>query len=690
MPTNPARYRFLPLVLLLILLANLLSGCSIDSSLGQTIDPVTDDTAAQLPADPMSTDEQALTESQAAQNFIIVEEIAIGLLLIAALVGIATRRLRVPYTVGLVLIGLALALRGQNEVAITPELILAVLVPPLVFEAAFHLKITDLRRNLVTILALAIPGVLITTFLVGGVVAWGAGLPLSIALVFGALVAATDPVAVVALFRSLGVPKRLQVLLEGESLFNDGTAIVVFHLMIGVAISHEFSLLQSVLDFLFIAGGGLAIGFVLGILISNLISRVDDPLIETTLTAVLAFGSYLVAEQLHVSGVLAVVAAGLVSGNIGPRGMSPSTRMLVFNFWEIAAFLANSFIFLLIGLQIDLLILFANWKVSLWAIAAVLAARAVSIYGLSWLGPGVPHRFKPVLFWGGLRGAISLALALSLPVALGSVRSELQAMAFGVVLFTLLVQGLSMRPLVRRMKLVSRSQAQEEYELRHARAAMSKAALDRLENLYKDSVLSTHSWKMLEPKVRQRAKFLAEAATQVLNQEPQLEADELEAALRDLLQTQRNTLTTMLRENLITEDIYTRLVREVDSALTEPRTDLIAALRHRADQPVDQLMTAILQEQDAELADAELTRLGVMVSRLPSTGSFLGRQNTTLLIAVPEGRARAVMRILRESSQERVEFVPTPGSGSQDATRQSVKVGKATIFSFEVERYLEL
>jgi uncharacterized protein YaaQ len=247
-----------------------------------------------------------------------------------------------------------------------------------------------------------------------------------------------------------------------------------------------------------------------------------------------------------------------------------------------------------------------------------------------------------------------------------------------------------MRPLVRRMKLVSRSQAQEEYELRHARSAMGKAALDRLENLYNEGVLSTHAWKMLEPPVRQRAKFLAEAATQVLNQEPQLEADELDTALRDLLQTQRNTLTTMLRENLITEEIYTRLVREVDSALTEPRTNLIAALRHRADQPVDQLMTAILQEQDADLAAAELTRLGVMVSRLPSTGTFLGRQNTTLLIAVPEGRGRAVLRILRESSQERVEFVPTPGLEAQDAAGQAVKVGKATIFSFEIERYLEL
>lgn len=677
------KYKILPFLILLGLLAGSLTGCS-----SETINLPLSNSQQEQAVEAFDT--ETLAAEQAANNFIIIEEITIALLLIAALVGIATRRLRVPYTVGLVLIGLALALTGQNEVSITPELIMAVLVPPLVFEAAFHLKVSDLRRDLVLILALAIPGVLITTFLVGGVVAWGAGLPLSVALVFGALVAATDPVAVVALFRSLGVPKRLQVLLEGESLFNDGTAIVVFHLMLVVAISGEFSLLHSVLEFLLVSGGGLAIGAVLGVLISNLISRVDDPLIETTLTAVLAFGSYLVAEQIQVSGVLAVVAAGILSGNTGPRGMSPSTRMLVFNFWEIAAFLANSFIFLLIGLQIDLLALPANWKVILWAIAAVLAARTVSIYGLSWLGTGIPRRYRPVLLWGGLRGAISLALALSLPAALGPVRNELQTMAFGVVLFTLLVQGLSMRPLVRRMKLVSRSEAQKEYELRRARSMMSKASLDRLERLYGEGVLSAHVWKILEPRLRQRSQDTIEATAQILNKDPQLEAEELENALNDLLQTQRNSLTVLLRENVISEDVYSQLASEVDSALTEPRTDLTAVLRMRSNRPVDQLMTVILQEQDAEPAITALTRLGVMVSRLPSTGSFLGRQNTTLLIAVPQGQTWAVVRVLQESSHERIEILTDSSPDQRLRETQSITVGKATIFSFDIERYIEL
>ena len=203
---------------------------------------------------------------------------------------------------------------------LTPELILTLLVPPLVFEAAFHLNLRDLRRDLPGILLLAIPGVLITTVIVGGLTSLVTPLALPVALVFGALISATDPVAVVALFRALGAPKRLALLIEGESLFNDGTAIVIYNLMLVAALTGAFHPAQGVVDFLGVAAGGLAVGGVLGWLVAQLIARIDDYLIEITLTTVLAFGSYLIAEYLHFSGVLAVVAAGLVNGAIGPRG----------------------------------------------------------------------------------------------------------------------------------------------------------------------------------------------------------------------------------------------------------------------------------------------------------------------------------------------------------------------------------
>ena len=315
----------------------------------------------------------------AGENFLLLEEAIIVLLLIASVVAIVARRFNIPYTVGLVLMGLALGLLSPQKFEVSPQLILALLVPPLVFEAAFHIRLDDLRRDFWLIVLLAVPGVIFTTLMVGWVVSQGTGLAIGLALVFGALVSATDPVSVVALFRRLGAPRRLQVLLEGESLFNDGTAIVMFSLTTAIVLSGSFSLTSNIAGFLTVSGGGILVGITLGLLISTFIGRIDEPLVETMLTAILAFGSYLLAESFHVSGVLAVVAAGLVNGNAGPRGMSPTTRIVVYNFWETAAFLANSFVFLLVGFAIDLTQLIANWIAIAWAILAVLLARAVEI-----------------------------------------------------------------------------------------------------------------------------------------------------------------------------------------------------------------------------------------------------------------------------------------------------------------------
>ncbi len=349
-------------------------------------------------------------------EFLATETLVIGLLLIVSLVAIAVQRLRIPYTVALVVAGLLLTAGQPLAVELTSDLILALFVPPLIFEAAFHINGRALWRDLPGILVLAVPGVLLTMAIVAGVVAFGTGLPLPVALVFGALIAATDPVAVVALFRVLNAPRRLARLVEGESLLNDGTAIVIFNLMVAVALTGGFNPLVGLVDFVRVAAGGTLIGLGLGWLVARIVAYVDDYLVETTLTTVLAFGSYLMAEQVHVSGVLAVVAAGLVSGNLGPAGMSPTTRIVLFNFWEYAAFLANSLVFLLIGLEVDVPRLAAAWGPVLWAVAAVLAARVAVIWGLGWLvdrlGEPVPWRWQVVQAWGGLRGAISLALAL--------------------------------------------------------------------------------------------------------------------------------------------------------------------------------------------------------------------------------------------------------------------------------------
>lgn len=505
------------------------------------------------------------------EQFLSTETLIITLLLVIALVAIAVRRLRMPYTVALVIAGLLITSWQPVQFSLTPELILALFVPPLVFEAAFHLSFSDLQRNLRLILLLTVPGVILTTLIVGATTMFGIGLSLPIALVFGALISATDPVAVVALFKTLGAPKRLTVLVESESLLNDGTALVVFNLVLAAALTGNFSLPQGIGDFVRVAAGGTAIGLVLGWAVARLIAHVDDYLIETTLTTVLAFGAYLIADRLGVSGVLAVVAAGLVNGNLGPRGMSPTTRIVLFNFWEYVAFLANSLIFLLIGLQVSLSELLANGQAVAVAIGGVLLARVIVIYGLAWiggrLGDKTPLRWQHILSWGGLRGALSLALALSLPVALGPERELLRVMTFGVVLFTLLVQGLTMGSLLRRLRIGEREPKQLEYEIQHGRLAALRAAEQHLERQYHEGIISTHTWEDLQAEVEMQAAALSKAVHELVHAEPALGESEMREARRELLRAQRSALMNLQHSGVLSDAGLEKLASEIDEQL---------------------------------------------------------------------------------------------------------------------------
>ena len=514
-------------------------------------------------------------------QFVKVETLIIAMLLVVSLVAIVVRRLNFPYTVALVVVGLLISLQQPLQILLTPELILTLFVPPLVFEAAFHLSLTELRRNLVPVAMLAIPGVILSTFIVGGIVSLGIGISLPLALVFGSLIAATDPISVVALFRALGVPKRLSVLMEGESLLNDGTAIVVFNIMLVVALAGHFDASSALTEFIRVAAGGLLVGLALGWLVSLLIARIDYYLIETALTVMLAFGSYLIAERLHVSGVLAVVAAGLINGNIGPRGMSPTARIVIFNFWEFVAFLANSFVFLLIGLDVNLSGLLADWRAVLWAVGAVLVARAAVVYGLSWLvnrtsTSSISMRWQHVLNWGGLRGAISLALVLSLPTALGAERDLLRVMTFGVVLFSLLVQATTMRPLVRRLAIVTRTEGQVEYERRHARLTALRAAQRHLENLHHQGLVSTYTYGRLKPAIEREIDSRADSVRDAIRSAPELEAEELDTTLRELLRAQRSALLGLRQDGIISDEVLETLTAEVDARLISGEFDLEA------------------------------------------------------------------------------------------------------------------
>jgi CPA1 family monovalent cation:H+ antiporter len=567
------------------------------------------------------------------EQFLEAETLIIELLLVVSLVAIAVRRLHIPYTVALVVVGLLLTFQSPLELELTPELILALFVPPLVFEAAYHINLAELRQSLASILMLAVPGVVLTTLIVGWLVARTTPLSLPLALVFGALIAATDPVSVVALFRATGVPKRLGLLLEGESLLNDGTAIVIFNLALVALLTGQFSLSQGVADFVRVAAGGTVTGLVLGWMVSQLIARVDDYLIEITLTTVLAFGAYLLAERLHFSGVLAVVAAGLINGNMGPQGMSPTTRIVLFNFWEYVAFLANSLVFLLIGLEVNIPALAAAWQPVLWAVAAVLLARLVVVYGLSWFvnrwTEPVPLRWQHVLSWGGLRGAISLALALSLPAALGPQRDLIRVMTFGVVLFTLLAQGMTIRPLIRRLGLITRSDAQVEYELRHGRLAALRAGQRHLDQLHREGLLSTPTWERLKPVVSQQAASLAQAVRDILRTEKALGSEELDTARRELFRAQRGALLGLRRDGVISEEVFEQLAGEVDAQLDQD-TALAADEDEAPPRLMDVEVAAASPAIDRSIADLKLPREAVVVSVARAGELIIPRGDTRL------------------------------------------------------------
>lgn len=389
--------------------------------------------------------------------------ILLELLLAVLAVAVVAKRLRLPYTVALVLAGLALGLVPQlSGIQLTPDLILTVFLPVLLFEGAYNLPAHRLRRNLAPIALLAVPGVVLGTAVTGALVHWLLGLAWPVALLFGAIISATDPVSVLALFRQLGAPRRLATIVEGESLFNDGTAFVLFTILLAGVTGGGLDLTGGLSDFAIEVAGALALGSAVGYGGSLLLRTVDDYLLEITATFVAAYGTFLLAERFHFSPVIAVVIAGLFVGNYGAAtAMSERTNAAVSLTWEFAGFVANSLIFLLIGLALEVEVLAGAWWVVLVAFAASLAGRALSVYSLSPLLRGrlaIPLGFRHVMVWGGLRGALSLALALSLPLETGTgepfpERGLLQAMTFGVVGASLLLQGLTMGPLLRRLGL---------------------------------------------------------------------------------------------------------------------------------------------------------------------------------------------------------------------------------------------
>ncbi len=504
------------------------------------------------------------------------------LFVVASAVALVARRLRLPYTVALVLAGLTLGtLHAFKPPELTHEILFAVVLPGLLFEASFHLDVRDFRHDLLAILALAVPGVaaaigLTATILslVAGTLHLKAEFPWSQALIFGSVVAATDPIAVVGLFRSAGAPKRLSVLLEGESLFNDGTAIVLFTLILAyVTGEHSGGAPEMVGSFFAIVGGGAVIGVVIGLVISEVVRRVDDAMIEITLTTIAAYGAFAAAESLHFSGVIATVAAGMLCGNYGARtGMSPLTRVSAETFWEYIAFALNSMVFLLIGFRVHAEALLDSWLPIVTAYLAMIVGRAAVVFVVSGLlrptRRRLPAAWNLVLIWGGVRGALSMVLVLGLPASVPH-RAFLETTTFGVVILSILVQGLTMTPLLRRLGVVRGDEPRIQYERLRAEVQAVNVALSELDTMARGRTAPTEVLDTLRDEYESRLQTTENELQGLGVEKERFRRDELLAARRHLLITEKDFVLAAARRGDVGEEVANTLLTEINGHLVD-------------------------------------------------------------------------------------------------------------------------
>lgn len=502
---------------------------------------------------------------------IISEVYFIFLLLIAASIAIAVRYIKLPYTIALVIVGLILGYQGSIlEIELSKDLIFYVFLPPLLFEGAININFDNLKQNFRSIALLSVIGLILSTLIVGFLVNKIIGMPLLYALLFGAMIMPTDPISVLALFKKMGVSKDLSIIVEGESLFNDGTGVVLFELLLAAIVTGYFSVVEGILEFFWIVVGGLLVGFVLGYIAFKVLQNLDDHLIEVLLTIILAYGTFIISEYLHVSGVMGVVAAGLLIGNHGTAfAMSPTTRISINLTWEMIAFIVNSLIFLLIGMKISFGVFHSDIWLVLISIAIVLFARMVSVYPLMYLvnrtKKTIPTSWQHIIMWGGLHGSIPIALVLGLSGI--SYIKELSIMVFGVVLFSLVFQGLSMSKLIKILGVRSVSEEEVLYEEALARKVAVKKAKAELQKLYDTGQISKIVFEELKERYSKEAARLKNEIVESVNKYDVVKTRDRIVANRKLLLIEKNSILDSIQSGLVSEEVGKKILEDINEKL---------------------------------------------------------------------------------------------------------------------------
>ena len=499
---------------------------------------------------------------------------------------IAAHVVRIPYPVLLVIGGLALGfIPGMPRVQLEPDLVLLIILPPLLYAAAFFSSLRDLRANLRQISFLSIGLVAMTMLAVATVAHVAVGLSWPAAFVLGAIVSPTDPVAATSIAGRLHVPRRIVSVVEGESLINDATALVAYKFAVAAVLTGSFSLPEAVLQFFLSAGGGVAIGLAVGWLVAEVRRRIEDAPTEIAISLVTAYLAYLPAEALGLSGVLAAVTVGIFLGWRAPQLVTPTTRLQAFAVWEILIFVLNSALFILIGLQLPVVLdELSREPVGRLITYAALVSAVVMATRIAWVLPATylsrllwrriqardalpPWREPTVVAWAGMRGAVSLAAALALPLSTDAGapfpdRDLIVFLAFSVILATLLIQGLSLPALISRLNL--EDDAAAEHEEVRARLHAAQAALARIDELVEEEWVREDTAERMRGIYQYRLRRFGARFDDGDDGDYEERSAAYQRLRREVLEAERRAVVALRNEGRIDDEVMHRVERDLD------------------------------------------------------------------------------------------------------------------------------